>query len=420
MLMRTIALACGDSLQSFSFEPERFTVLDAPETGNDDRTRLDERLVGSPPLPELCRGKRVLVVVSDLTRPTGTREFLPRLLAQLERAATVKFIYSTGIHRPLEPEEKSRIVGPDVFRAYPMLDHDPERGNTHVGDTSFGNRVEVDDHLIESQLVVLTGTIGFHYFAGFSGGRKSVLPGIASRRSIEFNHLLVLNRSGKGRNPDVRVARMEGNPVHEDMVEGARLTGRDYFLYNTILDASRQVARIYTGDWLEAHRQGAGDYLETHSVQIPERRRLAIVSCGGYPRDINMIQAHKALEFAQHAVTDGGTIILLGECREGMGHPSFFHWFQNDDGSGSGLDRLESALRERYEVYGQTAYSMRSKTRRFRVIGVTSLDPAQVRAMGMEPAASLASALEMADVSLAAEPGYVLPHGAEVLPVTSD
>jgi nickel-dependent lactate racemase len=138
---------------------------------------------------------------------------------------------------------------------------------------------------------------------------------------------------------------------------------------------------------------------------------MAIVSCGGYPRDINMIQAHKALEFAQHAVVEGGTIVLLAECREGLGHASFFPWFDHDD-----LEDFGRALGRRYEVYGQTAYSLRSKAARFRIVAVTALDSADVRKMGMEPAATLEDALAMIDPRLRTEPGYILPDGAEVLP----
>ena len=409
--MRDISLAIGDRAEPFRFDPSRFAVLRPPEGPTPGANTFEEHLVDSPPLDELSRGRRVLVVVSDLTRPTGAQEFLPRLMEALQPAAGVRFIFSTGIHRPLTPEEKSRIVGPDLVRENRMLDHDPESGNSFVGETSFGNRVEIDDRVLEDDLIVLTGSIGFHYFAGFSGGRKSILPGIASRRSIEFNHLLVLNPGGCGRNPNVHVARMEGNPVHEDMVEGVRLTGREYFLYNTILDRQRRVSRVWAGHWIHAHRQGASDYLETHSVTIDDRRRMAIVSCGGYPRDINMIQAHKALEFAQHAVVEGGTIVLLGECREGMGHPSFFPWFEHDD-----LEEFGRALSQHYEVYGQTAYSLRSKAERFRIIAVTSLDPADVRKMGMEPASSLEDALSQVDPDLRSEPAFILPDGAAVLP----
>jgi nickel-dependent lactate racemase len=262
--------------------------------------------------------------------------------------------------------------------------------------------------VLDYDAVVLTGAIGFHYFGGFAGGRKSLLPGVASQQSIRFNHLLVLNQAGPGRHPGVRVAKLDGNPVHDDMLEGARLLDRPLFLFNTILNRAKQVEKIYTGHWEKAHRAACDDYLRAHSVTIDEQRPLAIVSAGGFPRDINMIQAHKAYEFAQHAVEPGGTIILLAQCREGMGHATFFPWFENQD-----LEIFEQRLRANYQVYGQTAYSLFSKAKRFRLILVSSLDPAAVETMGMTPASSLENALAM----VKPQPGYIIPAASDVLPV---
>ncbi len=408
--MADVSLAYGDSGFFLPFDSDQFKVI-APE--RESAQSVEEHLIDSPPLAECASGKRVLVIVSDLTRSTGAREFLPGLLTQLDRAAEVRFLFATGLHRPLGDEDKIAIVGSDIFKTYPMLDHHPDTGNVYIGDTSLGNRVEIDRQVLEHELVVLTGSIGFHYFAGFSGGRKSLLPGVASKESIQFNHLLVLNREGSGRDPGVGVARLDGNPVHDDMVEGAALADRELFLYNTILDSGK-VRKAFAGHWVEAHRRGAADYLANHGVELERRRRLAIVSCGGFPRDINMIQAHKALEFAQYAVEPGGTIVLLAECREGTGHPSFYPWFKHSD-----LEEFERTLRVNYEVYGQTAYSLLSKARRFRVVCVSQLPDEKIRAMGMEPAPSLDDALSMVDPQVRSEPGYVLPFGADVLPVTS-
>lgn len=411
--MNRVLLGYGESGFGFDFDTAQFEVVVPPDgAGDAGDGPFEELLIDSVPLVDRSRGRRVLVIVSDLTRPTGTREFLPRLLPQLEGAARVRFLFATGIHRPLDAEDKARLVGGDLCRAYAMLDHEPESGFTYVGDTSFGNRVEINSQVFEDDLVVLTGGIGFHYFAGFSGGRKSLVPGVASRACIEFNHLLVLDPDGRGRDPRVRVASMDHNPVHEDMVEAARLAGLDLFVYNTILDAGRRVRKVYAGHWIEAHRRGAADYFRDHSVRLADRRPLAIVSCGGFPRDINMIQAHKALEFAQYAVDPGGTIILLAECREGLGHPSFLPWFRYSD-----LDDFERRLRAAYEVYGQTAHSLLSKARRYRLICVSSLDAGTIRCMGMEPATNLADALGRIPSGVADAPGYILPFGADILPV---
>ena len=406
--MQTVTLPYGSSGLALSFDSNRFQVVAPPEVPQVSQ----EFLVDSPPLSDLSRGKRVLVIVSDLTRPTGSLEFLPPLLETMSGAAGISLLFATGLHRPLKEADKIAIVGEKVYRSYPMLDHRPDDNNVYVGTTSRGNRVHLDEQVVAHDFVVLTGSIGFHYFAGFAGGRKSLLPGVASKDSIHFNHLLVLNQNGPGRNPDVRVARLNGNPVNEDLIEAARLVDRPLFVFNTILDQRKRVQKIFSGHWENAHRTGCDDYLKTHSVRLKERRRLAIVSAGGFPRDINVIQAHKAYEFAQHAIEPGGTIILAAECREGMGHDSFFPWFRYTD-----LEEFERNLRENYQVYGQTAYSLLTKARRFNLILVSSLPPGVVEQMGLQPAATLDEAMSLAEKKTGRCPGYILPFGADALPV---
>lgn len=417
--MQTVSLPYGSAGFALSFDPGRFEIVVPPDVPHAPQQQF---LIDSPPISELVQGKRVLLIVSDLTRPTGSLEFLPPLLESMSGAAKIAFLFATGLHRPLKDDDKIAIVGKSIFWSYPMLDHRPEEesrvgnnaanSNLYVGTTSRGNRVEIDAQVFDYDLIVLTGSIGFHYFAGFTGGGKSLLPGVAAKSSIYFNHLLALNQCGPGRSPDARVAKLDGNPVHEDLVEGAKLVDRPLFLFNTILNPKKRVQKIYAGHWLGAHRAGCEDYLASHSVHLKSRRPLAIVSAGGFPRDINMIQAHKAYEFAQHAVEPGGTIILLAECREGMGHSSFFPWFQH-----SNLEEFERRLRENYQVYGQTAYSLLTKARRFNLILVSGLEAPVVQAMGLKPARTLDEALAIAEKKTAGSPGYILPFGADVLPV---
>src|SRR5262249_29259607 len=149
---------------ALSFDPERFQVLAPPDVS---KTSAEQFLVDSPPLPDCISGRRVLLIVSDLTRPTGSLEFLPRLLGQMQGAKEIAFLFATGLHRPLKDADKLAIVGEHIFRSYPMLDHWPDRDNLLIGTTSRGNRVEIDKKALDHDCIVLTGSIGFHYFAGF-------------------------------------------------------------------------------------------------------------------------------------------------------------------------------------------------------------------------------------------------------------
>lgn len=277
-----------------------------------------------------------------------------------------------------------------------------------LGTTDRGTPVEVNRALKDFSHVVITGAIGFHYFAGFTGGRKSICPGLASARTIEATHMLALDFKTGGRRAGVGTGLLDGNAVHEECERVAALI-QPRFSINSVVDDRGRAVRIYAGEWRAAHRAGCREYLANHSREIDKKREVVVVSCGGSPYDINLIQAHKALDMAAHACTDGGTIVLLAECRDGFGHPAFLKWFDEKDSRA-----LEARLRDAYEVNGQTAWSLLTKAERYRVILVSELAPEDAKQMRLVPARSLAEALDHVDPK--AE-GYILPRGAALLPL---
>jgi len=179
------------------------------------------------------------------------------------------------------------------------------------------------------------------------------------------------------------------------------------FSINVVVDKAGRAISVFCGDWRVAHRAGCDDYLSNYAIDIPSKRDLVIVSCGGFPYDINLIQAHKALEMAAQACNDGGTIILLAECREGLGRPDFMKWFEAKNSR-----VMEASLRESYEVNGQTAWSLLTKTERYQVFLVSKLPHEDVRRMRFIPAATLSAGLAQAGRN----DGYIMPRGAAVLP----
>jgi nickel-dependent lactate racemase len=227
------------------------------------------------------------------------------------------------------------------------------------------------------------------------------------------SHFAVLNPGNeRGKHPLAVTGNLEGNPVHGAMMEACAMVAPDLLL-NTVIGPGKKVVAAFAGDWREAHLGGCSYYSERFSVPIREKADLVVVSCGGFPNDINLIQAHKSMEYASQALRNEGVMILLAQCRDGYGHPGFFKWFRFSD-----LDEHESELRRKYEINGQTAYSVRQKCERFRIILVSDLPPNEVESMGMEPAASLHGAIEKAETFLPKEYCcYVLPDGGSVLPV---
>jgi lactate racemase len=420
--MTHVELGYGRNALAFDFEGGRFRVLE-PEA-SDERPLTDAEIgaaiddpYDSQPLEEIVSpGESVLIVVSDATRATGSAQvthLLVRRLVQLGVApVNLRVIFATGIHRKVTREEKAELLTPFIVQRVRTLDHDAADPARHVsfGETERGTPVELDRALFDYSHVVLTGAIGFHYFAGFTGGRKSVCPGLASARTIEATHLQALDFERGGRRAGVGTGRLDGNAVHEEC-ERIAAECAPSFLVNTVTDERGQVVRVYAGDWRAAHRHACAEYADSHSVKIPERRALVVASAGGSPFDINLIQAHKALEMASYACDEGGDIILAAECADGLGRADFLKWFDAPDSRS-----LEARLREAYEVNGQTAWSLLTKAERFRVQLVSSLPDEDVRLMRMTPARTIEEAL--ARVPDEAE-GYVMPRGAAFMPVVS-
>lgn len=363
-------------------------------------------------------GERVVIVTSDITRYSGSEIYLPLLVERLNRQGIpdhdIEILIALGIHRKQTDHEHEKILGP-LYKRISVIDHDCDdaAGLTLLGRTANGIEVSVNRRAIEAERLILTGVIGFHYFAGFGGGRKSVLPGIASRQACMASHFAVLNpEPGSGKNPLATTGRLEGNPVHQAMLDACAMAGPDLIL-NTVLSLDKRIMAAFAGPWQEAHEEGCRFYAKHFSFPVREKADLVIVSCGGFPKDINLIQAHKSMEYASQALKDGGVMVFLAECRDGFGNATFYNWFRHKR-----LDEFEAALREHYEINGQTAYSMLTKAQRFRIILVSNFSAHQVEEMGMLPAHSLDDALALAKQHLPPDwRALVMPEGGSVLPV---
>ena len=375
--------------------------------------------VGTPRLEKIVRpGEKVAIVTSDITRYTGSEHYLPVLVERLNALGVtdhdIEIVIALGIHRPQTEAEHRKILGP-LFGRIRATDHDCDNPGELVtlGITAGGVPVTVNRRVTEADRVIVTGTVGFHYFAGFGGGRKGLVPGVASRETCMASHFAVLNPPEiGGKHPGAATGVLEGNPVHAAILEAARMVEPD-FLLNTVLSPEKEILAVFAGDLEVAHLAGCEMVRRLYAVPLQKPADLAVVSCGGAPKDINFIQAHKALDYGVNALRDGGTIILLAACPDGFGNKTFFSWFRHRD-----LEEFESALRAHYEINGQTAYSTRLKAERYRIILVSEFGEEETRGMGMEKAADLEEALRMAFEKLPPEPRIVvIPDGGTVLPV---
>ena len=413
--MAKIDLKYGNSAIPFEFNESRFEVLGnteerPPLTDAEIGAKLD-RPIDSKPLEEIIRpGETVLVVVPDATRQTACAQIVNILVRRLIATGTTPFeiriIFATGIHRSVTDVEKQTILTPFIAQRIKTLDHGPRdlMQIVRFGETTGGIPIELNRALTEHDHVILIGGVTFHYFAGFTGGRKLICPGLASARTITETHKLAFDCETRSRRDGVETGRLDGNAVHEAFME-AVATIDPSFAVSTIVDDAGRATDLYCGDWRSSHRAACDEYAARHTIKIGEKRDLVIVSCGGYPHDINMIQAHKALEAASHACKDGGTIVFLAECADGLGRDDFLKWFDTENSNA-----LAETLCEKYQVNGQTACSLLKKAERFEIQIVTTLSEKETTSMRLQKIASMKKTLaKMAPGSS----GYILPHGAK-------
>lgn len=412
--MPTIDLKYGRGFIPFDYDPDRFSVLGEvsdklPLTDVEIGNKLDEP-VDSQPIEEIVNpGESVLLVVPDATRQTATGQIVNlvvrRLIANGTAPHDIRIIFATGIHRKVTEAEKTAILTPFIAQRIKTLDHDPRdlMQIINLGDTSGSIPIELNRALVEHDHVILVGGVSFHYFAGFTGGRKLVCPGLASARTIAATHKLAFDCSTLSRREGVDTGLLDGNAVHEAFME---VVGKieTAFAITTFVNDAGDAVDLICGNWRSSHQAACDAYAADHTINIPEKRDLVIVSSGGFPHDINMIQAHKALESASHACTEGGTILFVAECSDGLGREDFLKWFE----AGNAL-ALAQQLCEKYQVNGQTAWSLLTKAERFNVKIVTSLPESPTKKMRLEKV----DAASFNDLCSNAVDGYIFPHGAK-------
>jgi lactate racemase len=411
------SLKCGKDSVSFEL-PENWhtSVLKheepPPQVVEEAVVRSLEMPIGLKPFAEWVKQFRnVLVVVPDVTRYAGMERILPILRERYLRNTKVKIIFALGNHRKQTEEEKKGIVSESIFNEITCVDHDcfDKSSLTFFGQTSSGLDVILNSQLVNADAAIVAGSINFHYLAGFGGGRKSLFPGIAGYDTIIGIHRKVFHRDRPGKHGRAKSGILEGNPMHEEIMEGIALIRTPLFLVNTVLNDKKDFLNIFSGDIKCAHEAGCKWYKEHFEVAVKERADVVVASAGGFPKDIDFIQAHKSIEHAMGAVRDGGTVIVLGECRDGMGNADFLPWFEYPTSS-----EMEPHVRKSDKVYSQTAYATRVKAERCRIFLVSDLEESQVKKMGLVPKRTLKEAIDAADDGMK-KLCYVIPNGSTTL-----
>ncbi len=293
----------------------------------DETAAVSEALdnpIGAPSLTDLARGKKSAAIsVCDITRPAPNRITLPPLLARLETAGIaredIRILIATGLHRAATKEEIDIIVGPQIASKYAILNHDARDFAAHrsIGKTRRGTPVYVDERFVSADLHITLGFIEPHLMLGFSGGRKLIVPGLAAQETIKVIHSPKFIRE-----PLATEGSIEGNPLHEELLECARMVRHD-FIVDVSLTQERKIAGVFAGDPVKAHGAGVAFVQRACLEEIDDPADVVITSAAGFPLDLTFYQSVKGITAATHLAKPGGRILLVAECSEGMGSPEF-------------------------------------------------------------------------------------------------
>ena len=410
-----LSFGFGSGIQKVSVPEENLLdVLYANEiipelTGEAAVRSALENPIGSSRLGQIVRpGETVAIITSDITRPMPTEKVMPALLDELYSAGIrredIVLVFALGSHRPHTPEERRKLAGERAWEEIRCVDSDP--GDcVLLGTTSSGTPVEITRVVAEADRRICLGNIEFHYFAGYSGGAKALMPGVSTRRAIQANHSMMVR-------PECCAGALETNPLRMDIEEAGRITGID-FIVNVVLSEHKEILYAVAGDATLAHREGCAFLDKLYCKYLPEKADIVLVSQGGAPKDLNLYQTQKALDNAKHAVRDGGVIILIGSCREGLGERVFEQWMTEAKKPAEMIDRI----RKDFQLGGHKAAAIAMVLEKCEICLVSHLPDSLVQSIFLSPQPSAQAALDYAFRKLGKDAKVLaMPYGGSTLP----
>jgi nickel-dependent lactate racemase len=414
-------LSYGKGTIGFDIDDSKILqVLVPPGTGAKTCSKKDvkkvlENPVGAGPLlMQLKRDKpeKVVVIVNDITRPTPYDLLLPPLLETFKEAGItddkVTFVVATGIHDPHSEEENRQVYGEDVCRRFRVVSH--EAGNLEslvsLGTLSTGAELRINRLVAEADFVIALGVVMPHYFAGYSGGRKSVMPGVAWKRTVEKNHSRMVELMDDLPEP-------ESNPISLEMIEAARKVDR-LFIVNVVVNQDGEATKVVAGDVEQAWKEAVKEASRIYEVPLRGLADVTIAGSCGYPRDINVYQMQKALDHADKATKKGGAIIMVAECPMGYGEPVFEEWIN----AAKSPDDIISRIRQEFMLGGHKAFGIAKVAAEKKVYLVTSLDETQVNKLFAVKVPSVEEAIQLIESEKGKDLNYiVMPQGSVTVPV---
>ena len=378
-------------------------------TGEDEVERALAEPIGAPKLEEVVKpGEKIAIVTSDITRPCPTWQIMPALLRHLYAAGVkredITLVFALGSHRHHTPEEMQHLAGDLAYNEITCVDSNPD-DCINLGVTKSGTPVDITRVVAEADRRICLANIEYHYFAGYSGGAKSIMPGVSNRAAIQSNHSMMVR-------PEAHAGRLDGNPIREDIEEAAAICGIDYIV-NVVLDEHKQIIKAVAGDVTAAHRAGCA-FLDTlYRKEIAKKADIVLVSQGGAPKDLNLYQTQKALDNAKHAVRDGGVIVLIGSCKEGLGEKTFQQWIEEATCPKDLIDRVQAD----FKLGGHKAAAIAMVLENADVYLVSEMPEELTKKCFLTPFSSAQQALDAAFAKLGQDASVLaMPYGGSTLP----
>jgi nickel-dependent lactate racemase len=391
----------------------RTNAVDIGLTGVEEVKRSLEEPIGTPRLSEIIKpGEKIVIITSDITRPVPSYKIIPAILDELYMAGVdkedIKVILALGSHRVHTEEEKLKLLGERVYNEVECIDSD-SNDCVRMGVTKAGTPVDIFRVVAEADRRICVGNIEFHYFAGYSGGVKAIMPGVSTPGAIQANHSKMILE-------DARAGKLEGNPVREDLEEAIGYCPID-FIVNVVLDENKEIIYSVAGHHVKAHRIGCKFLDKIYKIEIEDKADIVIVSQGGAPKDLNLYQTHKALDNSKHAIKDGGIIILVGSCAEGFGSKIFEEWMTEANSP----DELITRIKENFTLGGHKAAAIAMIQKKAKIYLVSDMDADIVKSIFMKPYNNLQQAFDDASNELGKDVKVlIMPYGGSTLPIVKE
>ena len=378
-------------------------------TGEAEVRRALEEPIESPRLRELVHpGEKVAIVTSDITRPMPTYKVMPPLLDELYAAGVrredITLVFALGSHRKHTDEERRKLAGDRAWNEIACVDSDPN-DCVHMGITGAGTPVDITRVVAEADRRICLGNIEYHYFAGYSGGAKAIMPGVSTRDAIQSNHSMMVR-------PEACAGALETNPLRMDIEEAGRICGID-FIVNVVLSEHKEIIKAVAGHPVAAHRAGCRFLDRIYLKPLPQAADIVLVSQGGAPKDLNLYQTQKALDNARHAVKQGGIIVLIGSCREGLGERVFEEWMTKSQSPEAMIERIGRD----FQLGGHKAAAIAMTLQKAKIYLVSDMEDDFVRSIFLTPQPSVQTALDRAFAELGSKATVLaMPYGGSTLP----